>query len=114
MHLSYVCRLCVSHSGLHVARQSICATDAILHVQVMHQLSGDTETCMLAADVSSPLLLASAQDPGKPTRCMAVYSLSPEAGLFKLQGRAPLPPIGSPTPSAAATNLLKPQVISAR
>ena len=89
-------------------------TDTILHTQIMHQLSADTQTCALAADVSNLLLLASAQDPGKATRCLAVHSLSPEAGLFEPQGRAPLPPIGSPTPSAAAINLFRPQVIRTR
>ena len=90
------------------------ATDTILHTQIMHQLSADTQTCVLAADVSNLLLLASAQDSGKATRCLAVHSLSPEAGLFEAQGRAPLPPIGSPTPSTAAITLFRPQVIRTR
>ena len=67
---------------------------------------------MLAPDLSNQLLLASARDPGKPSRCLALYSLNPELGLFSPQGRISLPPASSPTPSVAGSGQLKPQVRS--
>lgn len=79
-------------------------------MQIVHQLAADTEACMLAPDLGSCLLLASARDPGRPTRCLAMHSLSPETGLFAPQGRVPLPPIGSTFPSTAGSNQFKPQV----
>ena len=81
-------------------------------VQLMHQLSADTEVAMLAPDLSNQLLLASARDPGKPSRCLALHSLNPELGLFSPQGRISLPPTSSPTPSVAGSGQLKPQVQS--
>ena len=79
-------------------------------VQLMHQLSAETQISMLAADAGALLLLASAQDAGKPTRCVAMHSLNPERGLFEAQGRVPLPPIGCPVPKTATLMQHKPQV----
>lgn len=79
-------------------------------MQLMHQLSAETQISMLAADVSSLRLLASAQDPGRATHCVAMHSLSPELGLFEPQGRVPLPPIGCPVPKSATLLQHKPQV----
>ena len=83
-----------------------------LSVQLMHQLCADTEAAMLAPDLSNRLLLASARDPGKPSRCLALHSLDPELGLFSPQGRISLPPASSTTPSVAGSVPLKPQVQS--
>lgn len=79
-------------------------------MQLLHQLGAETHTSMLAADVSNLLLLASAQDKGKPTHCVVMHSLNQALGLFEPQGRVPLPPIGSPVPKATTLMQHKPQV----
>ena len=81
-----------------------------MRMQLMHQLSAETRISMLAAEPGSLLLLASAQDAGRPTRCVAMHSLDPEHGLFESRGRVPLPPIGCPVPKTATLMQHKPQV----
>lgn len=65
----------------------------------MHQLATETLVCAMVPEVGTGLLLASAQDPGRPSGCVALHSLHAETGLFLPRGRLPLPPIG---PNAAA------------
>ena len=79
-------------------------------MQLMHQLSTETQISMLAADAGNLLILASAQDVGKPSRCVAIHSLNPERRLFEPQGRVPLPPIGCPVPRTATLTQHQPQV----
>ena len=91
-------------------RGDICKACRAVPMQLMHQLSAETQINMLAADASSLRLLASAQDVGRVTHCVSVHSLNPELGLFEPQGRMPLPPIGCPVPETAPLLQYKPQV----
>ncbi|CAL8466974.1 g6510 [Coccomyxa elongata] len=62
-------------------------------LQLMHQQTTDTTARNLAPEPRTGLLLAAAQDPGRPSCCISLHSLHAESGLFAPRGRMPLPPI---------------------